>query len=288
MCNREVKWRQNLAKVEAFILKHGSKPSRYSTDAAEKKLATWLKKQVDDYLQRQGMMKNVYIWSAWTTFASDQKQLLDTFDEDVHQWMSRAKEVREFLQMHDDVPSRDSMDTGEQKLAVWIRAQRKHYIDRSSMMMNESIRREWNALLHDHKRLIHHCPTQWRRTLRALKGFRIREGRWPVWSLDRCRDAEEKSFVRWIATQDNYYDAGTGVMKNALVRMEWRAFILLRRESDAQARNRLIFAARKFMKTRFGRMPSQYSECVAERYLAIRLPEAQPLNIAWTPSACLE
>eukprot|EP00965_Chrysotila_dentata_P106168 3506471-Pleurochrysis_carterae.AAC.1 len=71
------RWRMRLQAVIAFIDLRKKRPSNSSKDADEKRLASWINTQQQNYAKNANIMKDVAIREEWTRFVNAHSELFE-------------------------------------------------------------------------------------------------------------------------------------------------------------------------------------------------------------------
>lgn len=133
--NEENSWVQKLDECKAFILEHGMRPRRSSTDEDEKRMCHWLSNQLRD--RKSGKLSNTEDARLFGELLCDPSFahfFVDPTDRWEQDWMQNLDKLTQFFSEHDRIPSAYSPDNensiahsrqveGEKSLAVWLNAQ---------------------------------------------------------------------------------------------------------------------------------------------------------------------
>jgi len=66
-------WYENMKLVQQYINKHNKRPSTENKDKNIKQLGQWIYSQIQNYKNKENIMKNIEIYDKWTEFINNQK-----------------------------------------------------------------------------------------------------------------------------------------------------------------------------------------------------------------------
>ena len=147
LSNEEI-WRRNLEEVKDYIDRNGKRPSFSSKDEDIKRLGKWIEHQITNYGKKQQIMKNEEIRNEWIEFISDDRYKKE-FLSNEEIWRRNLEEVKDYININGEKPSKRSKDVYIKRLGQWIQHQVTNYNKKQDIMKNEEIRNEWIEFISD-------------------------------------------------------------------------------------------------------------------------------------------
>ena len=209
-------WRFTLEKVKKFINdnENKEKPNKNSTNPEEIKLSYWLDTQNKNYIKNVEIMSNEEIRKEWDEF----KKEYELFNiKEI--WRFNLEKVKKFIDKNKKAPIK-SIKGEESTLSGWIHTNKQSYKNKTHIMLNEEIRKEWEEFKEEYGEYILTLEEKWRFKLEKVKKFIDKNKKPPK----RTGSPEEKSLAEWITYQKKKYKNIEQIMKNEEIRKEWEEF----------------------------------------------------------------
>jgi superfamily II DNA or RNA helicase len=118
-------WHRSAQHVDIFIKRTGKRPSRRSTDPAERTLGDWVNNQVVKFNQdgpdaSNGLMSSPIIHTAWANLVKGHMRVLGSTED---RWYATANEVRDFANRTGKRPPQQSTDPDQKRIGLWVSTQ---------------------------------------------------------------------------------------------------------------------------------------------------------------------
>ena len=212
-------WRFTLEKVKRFIDENKKTPLTKSKNLEEKKLGQWLSDQNKNYKNNIYIMSNENIRKEWEEFKEKYKEYL-LYGEEL--WRFTLEKVKRFIDENKKTPSRTSKNLEEKKLGKWLSHQNQNYKNKTQIMSNENIRKEWEEFKEKYKEyLLYYGEELWRFTLEKVKRFIDENKKTPS---ETSKNLEEKKLGQWLSDKKKIYKNNIYIMSNENIRKEWEEF----------------------------------------------------------------
>jgi ribosomal RNA-processing protein 8 len=196
-----------------FIENNNRHPSQKSSNGIEKKLGAWASQQKTKYLNKT--MKECRI-PFWENILEKYKDYLLNDDEI---WVENYKNIINFIEMNNKIPSNTSKNTKDKSLASWLSRQKRHYLEKT---MTEGRMKMWEDLSKKYKEYLLSDDEKWNNDFEILKEFIIKNKKRPS---NKSLDVEEKFIARWLSSQITNYTQ----KKNSMITIErqekWEEFM---------------------------------------------------------------
>ena len=144
------KWKENLNKLENYIIENKKLPSQYDKDINIKSLGVWLLSQKQHYKNNEYIMKNDEIKKQWEEFINKYNDLFKTNKE---LWIDNFKQIEEYINKYNKLPSKNDKDKNIKYLGCWLSHQKNKYKNNTGIMKNEEIRGLWEQFIEKYKEL---------------------------------------------------------------------------------------------------------------------------------------
>ena len=112
-------WNKHLQDVKSYINTNNVKPSTISEDGNIKKMAVWICNQQKHYVSKTGIMNNEQIYNTWTEFVEN-SEYTTYFEENIIVWQRKLSDVKLYLDVNKNRPSKHSENTEIKQLGYWI------------------------------------------------------------------------------------------------------------------------------------------------------------------------
>ena len=156
-------WKDINNKMCDFIADNEKRPSQQAKQPEEKRLATWISHQRENYDPRgseysKNIIKTREIWQIWTDTLQKYKKYL--MIDNIQNWKDNHKKLCDFIEITCKRPSSTAKDQEEKILGVWVSVQILNYNEKrpeySRHIMNTSpeIWQIWTATLQKYKKYL--------------------------------------------------------------------------------------------------------------------------------------
>ena len=141
----------------------------------------------------------------------------------VELWRFKLKKVKEFIHKYKKRPIQNS-NSEERTLALWICTQKTNYKNKTCIMENEEIRKEWEEFKEEYGEYIFVAGKElWRFTLEKVKKF-INDNENKEKPNKNSTNTEEIKLAYWLDTQNKTYIKNVEIMSDQEIRKEWEEF----------------------------------------------------------------
>jgi hypothetical protein len=135
----------------------------------------------------------------------------------VMSWSEKLAIIEEYIEQHNELPSKHSKDTNIKSLGLWISNQKNNYKKIEQIMKNENIRKEWKSLIEKYPHLFLSNEEIWFENKNKVEEYIQQHNKLPS---ENSKDANIKSLGLWISNQKINYKKMKKIMKNYGFRME--------------------------------------------------------------------
>jgi superfamily II DNA or RNA helicase len=215
-------WEETLQKVINYIDKYGKRPSNHSSDNDIRILGNWVCAQISIYKKNIGIMRNKKYKDIWNNFIQEYKQYFMSSEEN---WRDTLKKVLDYINKYNKRPSRSIYnDKNIIFLATWITVQNSYYKDKTNIMKNDIIKKEWENIINDikYKKFFISSDILWINTLNSVINYIKKNNKRPT---VRDKNKNIKILGCWINTQVVNYKRKIKIMKNKNICKLWEDFI---------------------------------------------------------------
>ena len=293
-------WYDHLAELKQFIDNNKRRPCSHSKDSDEKKIASWLVGQSDNYKNKQNCMKNKDIYDTWTNFIND-PNYIDYILDKQDRWHHVFKNVKDFILKNNKSPSSIGDTSNERLLGQWLTTQRGTYKNKSERMKEKEYYHLWTEFTNDPLYLQNPISTKkkdidktlmtneefWYNKFHKLKEFIKENNKLPNRDIDRItkngkrtkielsdpNDINEKNLGIWISHQRQNYLTKKLTMSNIDIYNTWTEFINNPTYSKYFKSNTELWNDNFTKVIEFtdvnGKLPAQTSKNMDEKYLGV-------------------
>jgi superfamily II DNA or RNA helicase len=214
------KWKENLNKLENYIIENGKLPSTTDKDINIKSLASWvITSQIRKYKNNTGIMKNEEIKKQWEEFTEKYKEL---FKSNEKKWINNLKKLEEYINKYNKLPSNKSKDKNIKILGTWLSTQKDNYKKNECIMkLNEDIRKEWEEFIEKYNEYFKSDIEKWKENLNKLENYIIENEKLPS-RISKYKDI--KVLSKWLSYQHDNYKNNEYNMKNEDIKKQWEEF----------------------------------------------------------------
>jgi superfamily II DNA or RNA helicase len=140
-------WHSNFENLKKFILLNNKLPTKHDkTNSDVKYLGQWLSAQQTNYNNKKDNMKNEKNYSYWHNFITTEpyKQY---FMNNIEIWFYSLDKLKEYIQINNKIPSQRDDCLEIKKLGCWVCTQKRNYIKREQIMVNDNIFKAWSDFI---------------------------------------------------------------------------------------------------------------------------------------------
>lgn len=139
-----VVWEINYKLVDEFMekSKNHCRPSSASSDAETRRLGRWVTCQLQNYKNRDYIMKDEHVYQQWAILTKKYKQ---QFSDYITKWFMALNDVEKYMETseNNDRPSKANFKT----MAAWLCAQVTKYQRKSNIMKIPEIYEKWEEFV---------------------------------------------------------------------------------------------------------------------------------------------
>jgi superfamily II DNA or RNA helicase/CHASE3 domain sensor protein len=154
--NDEV-WYENFESVKLFINENKRRPYERSSNVIEKKLGSWISKQIQNHKKKLEAMKDETKYSLWSKFLEEYKEYFKSDDE---VWYENFESVKLFIDENKRKPCISSSNEIEKKLGNWIHSQTQNHKKKLQAMKDETRYSLWSKFLEEYAKYFKNSVTQ--------------------------------------------------------------------------------------------------------------------------------
>jgi len=218
LCNdNEGKWRINLAKLKTYMDSNNKAPSAFYKNNDVKTLGKWISTQKQNYNKKKNIMENPAIRKEWEDTLETYKEYLYTDNEE--NWRINLAKLKAYIGTNRKRPSENDKNNDVKFLGRWVNTQKTNYKNKTQIMENPAIRKEWEDTVETYKEYL--CidnVENWHINLAKLKAYMSTNKKRPS-PTDKNEDI--KILCKWVNTQKTNYKNKTQIMENPAIRKEW-------------------------------------------------------------------
>ncbi len=214
-------WINTLNEVKEYIDKNNKRPSSTDKDQKVKSLGYWVSRQINIYMLKTKIMKDIYIYDIWTNLISDSKYKEYFLDRNTS-WFNTFNEVKKYIDINGKRPSKQSKDIYTKSLGLWISNQTIKYKNKTEIMRNVDIYNEWTNLIDKYQKHFLSFEEIWLNIFEEVKKYINDNGKRPP---PNSKDIKIKQLERWISSQLNKYKHKIEIMKNEYYYKLWTDFM---------------------------------------------------------------
>ena len=96
-------------------------------------------------------MNNDEIRKLWEEIVNKYQEVFKTTEE---LWKNNLNNLKEYINIHNKLPTSCNQDETIQSLGLWTRNQAKHYDNKQYIMKNEVIQTLWEEFMKENKKLV--------------------------------------------------------------------------------------------------------------------------------------
>jgi superfamily II DNA or RNA helicase len=134
-------WNAKLDELIVYIETNNALPSTCDQDESTDALKNWMRRQNQNYVNKQDIMKHEEYRKKWEKLTTKYDQLFMTREE---YWRSKLNKLIEYIDSHQKLPSIYDTDQTVKSLARFMYNQRQLYKTQNKIMKDVLIRKEWD------------------------------------------------------------------------------------------------------------------------------------------------
>ena len=135
-------WHEKLDEAMLYFETNNERPSLSSEHDSEKKLAHWIKEQLNSREYGKEMMASEDIRDIWDAF---RRKYIEYLRSNAEIWIKNLDEVMSFFEKEKRPLSQESKDKKEKILALWIAGQSQDRENNQYLMATEGLRAVWDV-----------------------------------------------------------------------------------------------------------------------------------------------
>jgi len=217
--SNEDNWIETLNQIKLYIDTNNKRPSEKDKNVEIKQLGSWITNQLQNYKNKEHIMKDEKIYNEWTSFINDSNyKIYIQSNED--NWIETLNQVKLYINTNKKRPSEKDKNVEIKQLGRWIGTQLQNYKNKKHIMKNEKIYNEWTSFINDPIYKIYFISNEdnWIETLNQIKLYIDTNKK-------RTSLKDDKTLGRWLSTQLQNYKNKEEIMKNEKIYNEWTSFI---------------------------------------------------------------
>jgi hypothetical protein len=220
LSNEDV-WINTLEKIKKYIDDNNKRPSKYDENCKIVYYANWLGTQLKQYFINERIMKNEEIRKKWKVFINDNKYK-KYFQSNEDNWINTLEIIKKYIDDNNKRPSTHSKNNQIKFYGNWISHQLKRYLKKEGLMKNETMHKLWFEFINNdrYKQYFLSNEETWINTLEKIKKYIVEKKKRPS-----NNNIENKSYAKWIGTQQINYRKKEQIMKNNNIYKLWFEFI---------------------------------------------------------------
>ena len=207
-------WLDNLAKLKKFIDINNT----YPTENTNKTLSNWKFTQVECYINKSKIMKNIEIYNIFTEFINNEKYK-QYFMSNNDKWFNNFNKLQIFINENKAKPTKKT----DNILADWLANQVKYYKEKGGCMKNQEIYDKWTSFINDPKynKYFKTHDDIWLENFNKLKDYMNKYHKRPIKTIDN----ETTILATWLQTQISCFNKKIKNMKSIEKYTIWKDFI---------------------------------------------------------------
>lgn len=217
--SNEEKWFNNLKNLEEYIQTHKKLPSYTNKDENTRYLAGWISVQKENYKLNKQIMINEEIRKIWEEFVNNYQEIFKS-NEDI--WKDNLNKLKEYINIHNILPTSCNEDENIKYLGLWVRNQSKNYNKKQYIMKNYEIRTLWEEFMKENNKLFLNNEELWIENKHKVEEYIRHHNKLPA-QTDKIQDIAVLG--NWIQSQKQNYIKKSKIMVNENIRKLWEDFV---------------------------------------------------------------
>jgi hypothetical protein len=191
--NNNELWINNFNLLKKFINENNKLPSIYDN----KILSSWLYSQKKNYIDKNNIMKDTYIYNLWKDFINHEnyKIYFEYYKYNKNNlWIYYLNEIKKYINNNNKIPSQHDTDAEIKKLRKWLYKQQEKYSNPINIKKNDIYYKLWTDFINDdnYKIYFQDKKTLWINKLNEIKTYISKYDKLPL---------DNNILNNWINTQ---------------------------------------------------------------------------------------
>ena len=137
-------------------------------------------------------------------------------------WEEKLEMVKAYIDENGKLPNSNDKNKEIKQLGNWISIQKQNYKNKAHIMKYENIRKRFEDFIAKYRRYFKSGEELWKDNLNIVEEY-IKKNK--ILPSQHNKDENIKSLGGWINTQKKNYKNNTYIMKNNIIKKEWKEFI---------------------------------------------------------------
>jgi superfamily II DNA or RNA helicase len=146
--DNDVQWKNTLDIVKKYINDNKKRPPGKNKDKEINKLACWITIQMQQYSNKEYIMKNEEIYNLWSNFIND-NQYKKYFEDNITVWNNKLKELKLYINNNNKNPSPTDKNLELKTLGAWVKTQNNSFKNKTNIMKNDEIYNTWSNFIQE-------------------------------------------------------------------------------------------------------------------------------------------
>jgi hypothetical protein len=174
--------------------------------------------QLDNYKNKNYIMKNEEIYNKWYEFINNPKYI-KYFESNENKWINMLIDLTNFIDNNNKIPSYKN----DKILYKWLSHQKLNYKNKTDIMLNEDIYNKWTEIINNpqYKKYFDSYEDKWIQTLNQVKIYIDENNKRPS-QVDKNNKINKLG--KWLSPQNKNYKNKIDIMKNENIRKLWEEF----------------------------------------------------------------
>ncbi len=215
----EEKWLDYLKELEEYIKIHNQLPNHTNKDDNISLLAKWTTTQKRNYVDKNQIMNNDEIRKLWEEIVNKYQEVFKTTEE---LWKDNLNNLKEYINIHNKLPTSCNQDETIKSLGLWTRNQAKNYDNKQYIMKNEVIQTLWEEFMKENKKLFLNNEELWNYNKIKVEEYIQQYSKLPA-QTDKKQDIAVLG--NWIQSQKQNYIKKSKIMIDETIRTIWEDFV---------------------------------------------------------------
>jgi DNA-directed RNA polymerase subunit H (RpoH/RPB5) len=181
--------------------------------------------------------------------------------------MVTLDKLKQYIASNDQFPRSYSKEPEIAKLGRWVSIQKESYKCKTDLMINQTIRVQWESFIDCYPLVFHAKEQQWMASLDKLVEYIASKHQLPP---SNSKDPAVKQLSSWVNKQKQKFKMQTEIMKSRKIMMRWKAFVNLHPSlflTNEQQWMVMLDHLKQYM-TSNDQLPSSYSKDPTVKQLA--------------------
>jgi hypothetical protein len=217
--SNEEKWLDNLREIEEYVQIHKQLPNHTNKDENTRYLASWVSFQKENYKLNKQIMINEEIRKLWEEIVNKYQEVFKTTEEI---WKDNLNNLKEYINIHNKLPTSCNQDETIKSLGLWTRNQTKNYDKKQYIMKNYEIQTLWEDFMKENNKLFLNNEELWIENKHKIEEYIRHHNKLPAQS-DKIQDIAVLG--NWIQSQKQNYIKKSKIMVNENIQKLWEDFV---------------------------------------------------------------